>query len=1539
MSSSFGGFPAGQITITQTNPNGGTFEMNLVGPLEYTFTLQSNPSFFFTINSSLPYFFDPGTFYFEDPDPLDLATGQFDAEWNSVCPSGFVPTADGFCPGGLMQVPLFQPGPDGTRSVGYTVARAQLLPVCGDGVLHATEQCDDGNQVNGDGCNSLCTVEFCGDGIVHAGLGEQCDDGNQDNGDGCTAMCLAEVCGDGVVQAALGETCDDGNTTSGDGCDSLCHTEAASSCGNGVVDAGEDCDGGSGGSACCAADCTFQPPTTVCRASSGSCDAAESCSGTSASCPADAFQPASTVCRTSSGTCDPAESCSGTSASCPADAFQPASTVCRASSGSCDVAETCSGTSVSCPANAFQPATTVCRASSGSCDIAETCSGTSVSCPANAFQPATTVCRASSGSCDIAETCSGTSVSCPANAFQPATTVCRASTGSCDTAESCTGASVSCPADAFQPPGTMCRTGSGDICDLAESCDGATSSCPADSFAPASTVCRAGSGDICDPDELCAGVAGQTCPADNVTAAGTVCNPGSGDLCDPDEVCSGVAGNACPADNFAAAGTVCNAGSGDICDPDELCSGLADQTCPADNFAAAGTVCNPGSGDICDPDELCSGLAGQTCPANDFAAAGSPCDDGDTCTSGDTCQGGACQSGAPALCDDGNACTADFCDPVIGCNNSPVPAGTFIGGTCVTGSPGACAASVPVCDGTGAATCVPLNVPLAEVCDGLDNDCDGSVDQGLSCTVPGGCTNNSQCNDGKVCTTDSCDLATGACLNDPAPNGTTCDDGDLCTTADTCQSGSCVSSSPLVCDDSNICTVDSCDPVIGCINDPILLCSDVDADGVEDSTDNCPGIANPGQFDIDADGVGDTCDICPIDGDKAAPGVCGCGIADADIDNDGIADCVDNCDPGFNPNQADGDGDGFGDVCDNCPADANPDQADTDFDGVGDACSCVSSAVGKINPGICGCDVADTDTDGDGIADCVDNCSGNLNPLQSDSDSDGVGDVCDNCVGFDDNIDTDSDGTPDGCDVCAADATKTFPGICGCGIADTDGDGTADCNDISTADPAKTVPGICGCGVADTDSDGDGVADCNDPDGSIHGIKWLDVDSDGVQDAGEPGLPFVTICLDSGLTCTQTMDDDLTTHSVDETGIYRLPNVPPGNHVVFELVPFGMVNTTPMSQTVSVAPQQMLTGVDFGNRSTDPPPSDVNVNTGFGTTPNGTPMQPTRSTLIITKDIIPTCTPFEAPKVTLTWPDGTMRMGLMSNIGGALWEASFAPPFPFGTALMRIDVDCGPDSPGYPNDPTQRRSEDIFQIGDIVFIDPSGTILNACTGDPLEGATVTLLKYGGTGTFGTPSIADHLPATNPETTGLSGAYAWDVVAGTYKVRADKTGFVTVESGALVIPPPVTGLDLSLTPVGGCPALLVVDIDVKPSGGDPKPLNLNGNGVVPVAIFGSTPVDVRDIDVDTVRFGLGGSEAVPVHVSGHFEDVDGDGKEDLVLHFREGDLGVPETTPGNMVLTLRLTGDTLGGDEIEGEDDVRITKNNANSKGKGGKGPK
>jgi len=110
-------------------------------------------------------------------------------------------------------------------------------PVCGNGKREMGEGCDDGNVVDGDGCDGNCMVTSCGNGI--ATEGEVCDDANTVSGDGCDNNCTVTACGNAVM--TQGEGCDDGNLASGDGCDANC---TATACGNGVMTAGEMCDDG-----------------------------------------------------------------------------------------------------------------------------------------------------------------------------------------------------------------------------------------------------------------------------------------------------------------------------------------------------------------------------------------------------------------------------------------------------------------------------------------------------------------------------------------------------------------------------------------------------------------------------------------------------------------------------------------------------------------------------------------------------------------------------------------------------------------------------------------------------------------------------------------------------------------------------------------------------------------------------------------------------------------------------------------------------------------------------------------------------------------------------------------------------------------------------------------------------------------------------------------------------------------------------------------------------------------------------------------------
>jgi hypothetical protein len=69
----------------------------------------------------------------------------------------------------------------------------------------------------------------------------------------------------------------------------LCSLPAAglASCGDGQLDAGEQCDSGVASNPCCTASCTFASDLTFCRSATQPCDLPEACTGTSDQCPTD----------------------------------------------------------------------------------------------------------------------------------------------------------------------------------------------------------------------------------------------------------------------------------------------------------------------------------------------------------------------------------------------------------------------------------------------------------------------------------------------------------------------------------------------------------------------------------------------------------------------------------------------------------------------------------------------------------------------------------------------------------------------------------------------------------------------------------------------------------------------------------------------------------------------------------------------------------------------------------------------------------------------------------------------------------------------------------------------------------------------------------------------------------------------------------------------------------------------------------------------------------------------------------------------------
>jgi parallel beta-helix repeat protein len=93
----------------------------------------------------------------------------------------------------------------------------------------------------------------------------------------------------------------------------------------------------------------------------------------------------------------------------------------------------------------------------------------------------------------------------------------------------------------------------------------------------------------------------------------------------------------------------------------------------------------------------------------------------------------------------------------------------------------------------------------------------------------------------------------------------------------------------------------------------------------------------------------------------------------------------------------DGDGDGFADCADNCPGLENPAQEDGDHDGVGDLCDLCPGHPDPQQFDLDGDglgDLCDLDDDADSNGDLGDNCPEVHNPQQEDSDLDGIGNAC-----------------------------------------------------------------------------------------------------------------------------------------------------------------------------------------------------------------------------------------------------------------------------------------------------------------------------------------------------------------------------------------------------------------------------------------------------------------------------------------------------------------------------------------------------------------
>ncbi len=654
-----------------------------------------------------------------------------------------------------------------------------VSPLCGNGELDDGEECDDGNDVPDDGCELDCSwtcerdmecddgesctgVERCtddhlcadgtppadgtpctrtggGDGVCRGGAcveplcgdgnlddGEECDDGNLDDGDACPGTCEHAYCGDGFVWLGL-EDCDDGNDVPDDGCQPDCTwtCEADLDC--------DDADTCNGAETCVAHLCvdgTPPPDLTACTLPAGGAG----------------------VC--GAGVClvpgcgnalvEPLEECDDGNGF-PDDGCEPDCTWTCEADLDCDDADACNGgeTCVDhvCRDGTDLPDGTDCTRSDGSAGVCRSATCAGIQC-GNGFPEPGEECD--DGNTSNTDACTNACLNAVCGDGFVRTGVEACDDGNTSNSDACLNTCL--PAycgDGFVWTGVE-QCDDGNLVNTDACLNSCRNAACGDGFVWTG-VEQCDDGNFVNTDACLNTCRNATC-GDGVVWAGT-------------EDCEGSTTRSCLTSCSTAGSEGCAAcfWSGTCTPPAETCNGAdddCDTACDEIFACCAGTLdsCSTGCGST--GSRLCSASCGwgsctppaETCNGADDNCD-TVCDDGFTCCRGTSgpCTTG-CGSTGTRVCD--TSCGWGSCTPPAEiCNGVDDDCDTVCdeGFGCCAGSTASCATT---CGSTGTLTCTAgctpgaTCTPPAEVCNGVDDDCDTVVDEGCgSCAACPGATN------------------------------------------------------------------------------------------------------------------------------------------------------------------------------------------------------------------------------------------------------------------------------------------------------------------------------------------------------------------------------------------------------------------------------------------------------------------------------------------------------------------------------------------------------------------------------------------------------------------------------------------------------------------------------------------------------------------------------------------------------------------------------------------------------------------------------